>query len=98
MIGLDEKTKVHIESFLDNMMDKGDLLAVLGWVREETSISSFRDLALGYMIGGAFVGSSLLSSLSEKSILSFEDKLIIRQIVTERLPQFRERIERELNR
>ena len=66
MIGLDEKTKGHMESFLDNMVEKGDLLAVLGWVREETSISSFRDLALGYMIGGAVVGSSLLASLSEK--------------------------------
>lgn len=49
---MDERARGFIEKMIDDMVEKGDLVGVLGWIEEETPISSFRDLALGYMIGG----------------------------------------------
>lgn len=94
---MDERARGFIEKMIDDMVEKGDLVGVLGWIEEETPISSFRDLALGYMIGGVMaIAPALVFLWGER--FTDEDKLEMREIIRRRLPEFIQRIERELGR
>ena len=76
---------------------KGDLVVVLEWL-PETSYTSFRDLALGYIIGGMKSLATSLISLGERRSLTDRDKIEIDTMIRERIPEIKERIERELHK
>jgi hypothetical protein len=95
---LDKKTRGYIELAINDVVLKGDLVGVLKWVQRETSVSSFRDLTLGYMIGGAMSIAYTYIVLSEKRAITEKDKIEVRELIRERLPDFLERVEREMSR
>lgn len=95
---MDKKTRSYIELAINDVVLKGDLVGVLKWVQRETSVSSFSDLTLGYMIGGAMSIAYTYIVLSEKRAITEKDKIEVRELIRERLPDFLERVEREMNR
>jgi len=95
---LDKKTKRYIDLTINDLILKGDLVGVLEWIQRETSISSFGDLALGYMIGGATSIAHSYIVLSEKRAITDKDKIEVGKLLRKRLPDFLERVEREKNK
>jgi len=91
-------TRDEILTAINDMIEgKGDLVGVLEWL-PETSYTSFRDLALGYMIGGMKSLATSLISLGERRSLTDRDKIEIDTMIRERIPEIKERIERELHK
>lgn len=91
-------TRDEILTAINDMIEgKGDLVGVLEWL-PETSCTSFRDLALGYMIGGVKSLATSLISLGERRSLTDRDKIEIDTMIRERIPEIKERIERELHK
>ncbi len=95
---MDKKTRGYIELAINDVVLKVDLVAVLKWVQRDTSVSSFRDLALGYMIGGAMSLAHTYIVLSKRRAITDKDKIEVRELIRKRLPDFLEKVEREMNR
>lgn len=95
---MDKKTRGYIELAINDVVLKGDLVAVLKWVTRDTSVSSFRDLTLGYMIGGAMSIAYTYIVLSKKRAITEKDKIEVRKLIRKRLPDFLERVKKEMNR
>lgn len=94
---MDKKTRHYIELSIENLFLKGDLANAIEWIRQETSISSFRDIVLGYMIGGATAVANTYIVLTEKRAISDKDKTEVRELLRKKLPDFLERVQREMN-
>lgn len=98
---MDAEIRRFIESALDEMiLDKGDLLEVLKPHMKPLRIRSFREFALGYMVGGARSLATYLLAAREVHIgrmqpLSIEDKLEIEEMIRQRYQVIMERVERE---
>jgi len=84
---MDERMKRFIESAIDEMvMEKGDLLRVLESYLKSFQVKSFRDFALGYLIGAS---KSLASRMvAQREIytgrmrhISDDDKLMIEELI-----------------
>lgn len=88
----------YVESAIDDMIQKVEIVSGIEWVQGEIPISSLRDLALGYVIAmwETFIVSTILLRTEKKC--SNEDMTIIRGIVRRRLPEIVEKIEKELHR
>jgi hypothetical protein len=96
---LDARTRGYIESMIDDITERGNVRDILEWVEQEVPLSSFRDLALGYLIGGVTTGASIMLSVGKLGIaISDEDKYEIRAIIKRRLPEFIQKITNELNK
>lgn len=95
---MDRSTKGFVGKIMDGVIEEGDLVGVLAFLKGKLSLSSRRDFYVGYLVGALMgVGADFASS-GWTSDLTYEDKNEIREMITERLPKIKERIERELGR
>jgi hypothetical protein len=95
---LDKVTRGYIESKMDELLQKSASLPSIEWVKDEVSISSLRDLALGNDIGHLTALATTTIRLATGHRFSMEDYKTIREMVKRRLPEIVEKIERELGR
>lgn len=97
---MDEKIRGFIESSLDEIFSDEKIVGDVEWIREEMSISSLRDLALGYAVGVSKALGMTIAQVkpfaSEKELKEAEET--VDKIIKRRLPQIIKKIERELNR
>ena len=83
---------------MDGVIEEGNLVGVLAFLKGDISLSSPRDFYLGYLVGALMgIGADFASS-GWTNDLNYEDKAKIREMITERLPKIRERVERELGK
>lgn len=96
--GLDKSTKDFVGRVMNGVIEEGNLVGVLAFLEEEISLSSPRDFYLGYLVGALMgIGADFASS-GWANDLNYEDKAEIREMIAERLPRIRERVERELGK
>lgn len=95
--GLDKLVRGHIESTIDEMMQKEDFLVNVEWIRDEMPIESLKDLTLGYIVGGIVSTAVMMISVGERRSIADEDKHEIRAIIKRRLPEISGKINRELH-
>ena len=95
---MDEMTRSYIESSMDRVLRKSASLPSIEWVKDEVSISSLRDLAIGNDIGQLTALAVTTIRLATGYRFSIEDYKTIREMVKQRLPKIVEKIERELGR
>ena len=96
---MDEKTRGYIESRLDRFANL-EMVTAIKWVQGELPISSLRDLAIGYFIGGAEAIAYILATMGTrrtKDDVSDEDSDAIITMIKRRLPEIVEKVNRELN-
>jgi len=96
---MDEVARGYIESVIDDLL-KYDVVPNVEWLGGEATIKSLSDLALGYMVGGvqAFAVSMLsVTSLYKGSRgVSEEDRTEVRAIIKRRIPEFVQKITKEM--
>jgi len=87
----------YIEETIDEIIEKEAIFTNIEWIRQEIPVASFRDLALGYIIGGIVSTAVLMISIGERRPISDEEKHEIRAMVKGRLSEILERINKELH-
>lgn len=86
----------YIEETIDEIIEKEAIFTNIEWVRQEIPVASFRDLALGYIIGGIMSTAVLMISIGERRPISDGEKQEIRTMVKGRLSEILERINKGL--
>jgi len=92
---LDEETRGFIEKMLDGVIDL-DLIRSVKWVKDEIPTSCARDLALGYALGTADALAIATVKFGIRKSCSAQDLKDIREMIKRRLPEFIEKITREI--
>ena len=87
----------YIEETIDEIIEKEAIFTNIEWIRQEIPVASFRDLALGYIIGGIVSTAVLMISIGERRPISDEEKHEIRAMLKGRLSEILERINKELH-
>ncbi len=94
-----------IESMMDEMIEQGNVVGVLTFLREELpTITSFGDLVIGYIVGMLMSIAVTGVSMRKKSIhytyvqvISDKDMSEITEMIRQRLPKIMVRVIREMN-
>jgi hypothetical protein len=102
---LDEKMRGFIESMMDEMIEQGNVVGVLTFLREELpTITSFGDLVIGYIVGMLMSIAVTGVSMGKKSmhytyvqVISEKDMSEITEMIRQRLPKIMVRVIREMN-
>ncbi|UCE44470.1 MAG: hypothetical protein JSV57_03060 [Candidatus Bathyarchaeota archaeon] len=91
---MDERVRGMIESEFDSLM-KSNILDSIKWLTQEVPHSSTRDIALGYVVGAMATYGMALHGIALKQSIKADE---LRSVIRRRLPEIREKINRELHR
>jgi len=101
---LDKRTRGNIEKTLDKTIANTPIIETVGWILEGYLMKSVEEIALGYMLGALKNYVHLALSLEKitkgrrHKDVTEEDEIEIKDMLTRRIPDIMDKINRELNR
>lgn len=101
---MDKKTRGLIERNLDYIIKKTDITEGMLWLLDDFLPKSPEDLALGYVLGSLkryareVIRMNKILKHRKNTDVTDEEEMIIRDMLRRRIPEFLDKINRELNR